>query len=90
MMRLRTGLGLRRGFTSKNTYITNINTPICVNCLHFIPHSDRFDNALGKCSKFGKKDLVTGDIKYEWAAICRTLDRKCGESGLYFYSKHDL
>lgn len=93
----------------KNTHVTNINTPICINCVHFINHSDRldntvvptpvylrmndsdsFDNALGKCSLFGKKDLVTGDITYEWAAVCRTLDRKCGESGKYFYSKHDL
>lgn len=99
------GLGLRILSTTKNTYVTNINNPICVNCVHFFIHSDRldntvfpiylrtndsdsFDNSLGKCSKFGKKDLVTGDITYEWAAVCRTLDRKCGESGKYFYSKH--
>lgn len=81
-------LRLRKLSIAKNpiiTNVTNLNSPVCINCVHFMKFSD--DNSMGKCFYFGNRDLVTGAITYEWASVCRISDRKCGESGKYFYSK---
>ena len=78
-----------------STFVKNIKNPICVNCIHFMPpkYSNPYDeiygntNNLGKCSKFGTQNLVTGYIDYDNALHCRKYDHKCGESGKYFISK---
>ena len=37
------------------------------------------DNAYyGKCVKFGKMNLVTGCIEYDFAKLCRVDEKKCG------------
>ena len=38
----------------------------------------------GKCSKFMKHNLVTGNYTYEYADICRIMKNKCGENGKLF------
>ena len=43
-----------------------------------------------KCMFFGERDLVTGDIIYEFSKLVRMDDLKCGEKGDYFEDKHEF
>jgi hypothetical protein len=74
---------------NKNTnFIKNAEYPICKTCEHYLPRDIFFDDGLlGKCAKFGKKDLVTGKITYNYADFCRIDDKECGKEGKY-YEKH--
>jgi len=66
--------------------IKNINVPSCRNCVHFKPpyYSD-FTSSLGKCNKFGTKDLLTDKIVYtDFADMSRINENKCGNEGKYF------
>lgn len=63
--------------------IKNIHAPKCATCKHFIP--DSLDSAaFSKCEKFGKVNLVSGEIKYDFADYCRDSDSKCGQNGTYY------
>jgi hypothetical protein len=37
-----------------------------------------------KCEYFGRKNLITNEITYDYADYCRTDENKCGEKGKYF------
>jgi hypothetical protein len=39
---------------------------------------------MSKCSQFGNKDAVSGEIKYDYADLSRTYENKCGLEGKYF------
>jgi len=58
---------------------------ICKNCAYF--RELRGQAALGKCTKFGIKNIVTGNINYTGAYEVRTDDELCGKSGKYFIGK---
>ena len=63
--------------------IKNLNTPKCITCKHFIP--DSFGSpTLSKCSKFGKANLVSGEISYDFAESCRESESKCGTNGTQY------
>jgi hypothetical protein len=67
-------------------FIKNNELPSCVNCVHFIeqPHGYQNDRSeFGKCKLFGEKNLVSGGIKYMFAANCRQKGL-CGTEGKYF------
>lgn len=72
----------------KTSQIKNSNYPICFNCAHFIKYQDsNLDNdhrAFGKCKKFGKMDLVSGEVKHDYAEHCRNDDRRCGEKAAFY------
>jgi hypothetical protein len=59
-------------YTSKNPYDEIYNIPI------------RF----GKCSLFGMENVITGQIVYDDALVCRTDKYKCGYNGKYFVAKN--
>jgi hypothetical protein len=63
------------------TFIKNFDLPVCKDCIHFLKpvHSDTY---LGKCKLFGTKDIITGQINYEYAEHCRNTD-KCSKNGTY-------
>jgi len=42
------------------------------------------ERVLGKCSLFGNENLVTGEIEYAHALVCRVDELKCGRNGKYF------
>jgi hypothetical protein len=44
-----------------------------------------FSPSLSKCSQFGNKDLITGEITYEYADLSRMADDKCGLEGRNYY-----
>jgi hypothetical protein len=65
--------------------IKNANTPSCRNCIHYNP-SVYFDYSsdLNRCKYFGTKNIITNEIHYEFASLCRDDEDKCGLSGKYF------
>ena len=71
--------------------ILNYNLKICRICLHFQPSTySEFDSSLAKCTLFGKKDIVTDKISYDFADSCRMDDPKCGMHAKYFEEEPNL
>ena len=65
-------------------FIKNSDLPSCLNCVHFIiPKTKDLDDYdfYSRCKKFGKKNLITGEIEYDLARNCRKDGEKCGYSG---------
>ena len=62
-------------------FIKNSDSPICLNCLHFIRPTKQEDDyeLYGRCKKFGKMNMINGTIKYGLASDCRLDDNKCGD-----------
>jgi hypothetical protein len=57
--------------------------PKCVTCKHFI--LDSLDSTrFSKCKKFGKANLVSGEIAYDFADSCREMESKCGQYGKHY------
>jgi hypothetical protein len=75
-----------------NSIIKNINTPACRNCIYYQPiiSSDDFTSSLNKCKKFGSKDIITDEIKYDYADFCRKDENKCGIEGKYFIEEKNI
>ena len=68
----------------KNTnFIKNIEYPLCKNCKYFSKGPATYDT-LGKCMKFGEKNIVSGEITYEYADMVRSYINKCGIEGKYY------
>lgn len=61
----------------KKVVIKNENLPVCLHCIHFSPE-------YSKCTKFGEKNIITNEIRYNSAEYCREDENKCGEKGTYF------
>lgn len=67
--------------------IKNLNLPTCSNCVHFIKHDTgsaynvELHGTFGKCKLFGRKDIITGVIDYDYASMCRSDNTQCGENG---------
>uniref|UniRef100_A0A6C0F6L5 Uncharacterized protein n=1 Tax=viral metagenome TaxID=1070528 RepID=A0A6C0F6L5_9ZZZZ len=74
----------------KNSFIKNSELPVCKDCLHFKPYDvNEFSYNLGRCDKFGRKDIVSGEITYVFAELCRIDEDQCGKNGTYFESKNN-
>ena len=66
-------------FSQKPT-IHNIDLPICKNCRHFIPYEeDKNSYNFGRCGVYGRKDVVSGIITYEYADHARRNSEQCGK-----------
>jgi hypothetical protein len=63
--------------------IKNIVIPSCKNCIYFKP-SGYITDSLSTCSKFGEKNIITDEIKYDFADYCRNNEKKCGIEGKFF------
>ena len=72
-------------FISKSRMTTYY--PQCNKCLFYKPYSYPDYSALGKCMKFGNKDLISGNIDYDYADMCRRDSNKCNSTGIYFIHK---
>ena len=79
-----------------NTNVTKNKFPkLCINCKYFISvdfrwPDERLDHSRGKCKLFGKTNLVSGDIKYEYASLARENDKMCGKIGKLFETHLDI
>lgn len=62
--------------------IKNYQVPICQNCIHYRP--TLFSPSLSRCSQFGTKNIITGEITYDYADLSRMDEDKCGLEGKSF------
>ena len=71
--------------------IRNIDINACKDCIYF--KSSLFSSisdGLGKCEKFGTKNIISNEITYEYADLCRKDEDKCGEKGKYFEPENEV
>jgi hypothetical protein len=75
---------VKTGAATMERFIRNADRPICATC--------KFSN-IGTskkqlyCGKFGERNIITGDIKFEPASVCRIETNMCGISGIYYVPK---
>lgn len=75
-------------FAKKKEFIINSEYPTCKNCVFFRESSEPYNKYhLGKCSLFGEKNNISGEITYTYAGTCRTTSKLCGEDGQYYKEK---
>jgi len=77
---------------STKQIITNIDIPSCRNCIYFTPSigSYSYATATGKCFKFGNKNIISGQINYDYANLHRTDNKKCDNEGKYFIKDKNI
>ena len=71
----------------QNQIIEKLDLPVCKDCKYYNKLMYPKETTVGKCYKFGVKNLVTGDIWYEYAEIRRNHHNTCGETGKFFEKK---
>ncbi len=57
--------------------IKNINVPSCINCANYNKNHRT-------CDLFGEKNIVTNEIDYELAYLCRKNEDMCGKNAKLF------
>ena len=84
-------------FTLINTFncdknIKNIDLPACKSCIHYKPslYNNDFTSTFNKCNKFGNKDIITNEIRYDFVDSCRNNESKCGLEGKYYEEEKNL
>ena len=72
--------------------IKNMHIPACRNCVFYKsdPSSIQFASTFNRCEKFGEKNIVTNEIRYDYADLCRTNESKCGQKGLHFKEENNI
>lgn len=64
--------------------IKYMDYPICKKCIHFLPHEHlKHNDEFARCKLFGEKNVVTGEIKYKYADMCRLNNDQCNITGKY-------
>jgi len=66
--------------------IRNFDYPSCKNCIFYKPSglNNDFLSTFNKCKQFGTKNVVTDEITYNYADMCRIDENLCGKSGKYY------
>jgi hypothetical protein len=67
--------------------IKNAEAVICKHCAYFREPKANHSLIMGKCTKFGEKNIITGTIKYLSAQEIRADEDLCGKRGLYYTEK---
>jgi hypothetical protein len=68
-----------------STKIITNNYPSCKNCIYHKPaFSDNYASLFSKCTKFGNKNIITGEITNNYADSVRNDKKLCGINGIYF------
>lgn len=77
---------IRLHMVNPERIIQRIDFPDCKSCVYFQPRDSdsEFANKFSRCNKFGKKNLITGEIDYNYADLNRNDETKCGEKGRYY------
>ena len=79
------------GLVNSGKIIKNINIPSCRNCIHYKPrYYSEFTSSLNTCEKFGEKNIITDEITYDFADLCRKDEQKCGKEGKFFEKEENL
>jgi len=83
------GLFFMFSLVNSENFIKNINIPSCKTCIHYKPYSYKGDySSLSRCNKFGEKDIISDELKYDYTYSCRNDESKCGHLGK-FYEKDE-
>jgi len=77
---------------SRPNFIKNNNIPACRNCIYYKPfiYNSDFDGSYSECYRFGKKNIVTNKITYDFTSSCRNDENKCGYNGKYYTEELNL
>jgi hypothetical protein len=68
-----------------STKIITNNYPSCKNCIYHKPaFCDNYASSLSKCSKFGNKNIITGEITNKYADSTRNDNTLCGINATYY------
>ena len=61
--------------------IKHLQSRVCKTCVHFRPDwlDFMYSSPLARCSKFGEKHIVSGEVHHTYADICRMDETKCGQ-----------
>ena len=79
------------GSVHSKSFILNYNLKSCRNCVHYQPSSyNEFESSYNKCNLFGKKDIVTNKVTYDYVDSCRMDDSKCGMHAKYFEEEPNI
>ena len=77
--------------STSTIFIKNIHAPICKNCLFYVNNKKQPSSAwddtptrYGHCKRFGIRNIITGEVEYEYATVARQNRDKCGQEGKYF------
>ena len=73
----------------RNQNIKNSEIPLCKNCFYFYPNFEGENIIYEKslCIKYGNKNIVSGEVSYEFANDMRHSESKCGLNGKNFEDK---
>ena len=58
--------------------IRNADIPSCKSCIHYEP-----GYTYAKCKMFGEKNIITSEVRYDFADSCREKEEKCGKMGKF-------
>ena len=67
-------------------FITNKDLPICKTCEFY--YAGKKSVSSGYCTKFGEKNIINGDITYQFASVSRINTNMCGNNGIYYVGKN--
>ena len=71
--------------------IQNNHLNSCRNCIYYKPSAyNEFASELNRCYKFGKKNIITDEITYDFVEFARRDKNKCGEEGKYFEEEQNI
>ena len=71
-------------FLQSKPDIKNINYPNCKNCIYFKEDTRPDKYTFSKCTFFGEKNNISGEIEYKYASNCRNFNSLCGEHGKHY------
>jgi hypothetical protein len=73
------------------SHVKDANVPVCSYCKFYKPsiYSDFYSDT-AKCTKFGNKDIYTGDIHYDYVSSCRRNKEQCGLEGKLFEAEPNM
>ena len=71
--------------------VKRMDCPECKNCKYFLPdktfYSEKSQIIFGRCGYFGIKNVLSCEINYAYASICRI--EECGQYGKYYSEKKE-
>ena len=74
----------------RQSFIRNADLPVCKKCIHYKVNTlnhykeSNPDQSGIRCLKFGRKDIISGDVIYDYVDFCRSDSSKCGMNGTHY------
>jgi hypothetical protein len=78
----------------KDVFIKNFRLPVCKQCVYYLKNDEKDDpnkiSDYDKCMKYGEQNVVTGEIRFQYADFARKQELQCGMSATHFIPKKTL